>query len=280
MPTWARHAVTTLIEAAHRWPHLARQQLYPLLAAAPDLAVHAGGAALTRLADLDDIDTGLLEAIEAILPGHRHIDLDIGAAAVASRLAENRLAAATDPATRARLHEALAIRLSYAGLHTRALAKGHQAVGLWRRLAALNPDAYLPLLADSLNNHAARLTEVGQWGEAVLISEEALRLRRELAELSRDAYLPDYVRNLAARGYVLIEYSQFRAATTFPYRGVACGAGTARVHRPDHHRRSRLPATSRLRGRCHRRGPRVPGCHRPGHPDLDDGMEPPSATAG
>ncbi|TLP64098.1 tetratricopeptide repeat protein [Microbispora triticiradicis] len=202
MPTWARHAVTTLIEAAHRWPHLARQQLYPLLAAAPDLAVHAGGAALTRLADLDDIDARLLAAIAARLPGHRHIDLDIGAAAVVSRLTENRLADATDPATRARLHEALAIRLSYAGLCTRALAEGHQAVGLWRRLAALNPDAYLPLLADSLNNHANRLTEVGQWGEAVPVSEEAVRLRRELVVLNPDAYLPDLavsVNNYALR---------------------------------------------------------------------------------
>ncbi|XVQ89269.1 ATP-binding protein [Microbispora siamensis] len=57
---WARHAVTTLIEAAHRWPHLAQQQLYPLLADAPHLAVHAGGAALARLAGLDDIDARLL----------------------------------------------------------------------------------------------------------------------------------------------------------------------------------------------------------------------------
>ncbi|MEN3539803.1 tetratricopeptide repeat protein [Microbispora sp. ZYX-F-249] len=190
VPVWARHAVTTLIEAAHRWPHLARRQLYPLLADAPHLAVHAGGAALARLAGLDDIDVRLLAAIEALLPGHRHIDLDIGAAALASRLAEERLAAATDPATRAHIHDALAVRLFYAGLHTRALTEGHQALQLWRQLAALDWDAYVPGLAGSLDNHAVWLAEVGRRAEAVPVSEEAVRLGRELAELNRDAYLP------------------------------------------------------------------------------------------
>ncbi|MEV5742811.1 tetratricopeptide repeat protein [Microbispora rosea] len=196
VPAWARHAVTTLIEAAHRWPHLAQRQLYPLLADAPHLAVHAGGAALASLADLDDIDAELLAAIEALLPGHRHIDLDIGAAAVASRLARHRLAAATDPAARARIHDALAIRLFYAGLHARALPEGHRALRLWQQLAALNRDAYLPSLAGSLNNHAALLGEVGRRGEAVSVSEEAVRLYGELAELSRDAYLPDLATSL------------------------------------------------------------------------------------
>ncbi|MBD3139910.1 tetratricopeptide repeat protein [Microbispora bryophytorum] len=196
VPVWARHAVITLIEAAHRWPHLAQRQLYPLLAAAPDLAVHAGGAALASLADLDDIDAELLAAIEALLPGHRHIDLDIGAAAVASRLARHRLAAATDPAARARIHDALAIRLFYAGLHARALAVGHRALRLWQQLAALNRDAYLPDLAGSLNDHAVRLAEVGRRAEAVPVSEEAVRLRRELAELNRDAYLPNLAGSL------------------------------------------------------------------------------------
>ncbi|MGW5263595.1 tetratricopeptide repeat protein [Microbispora sp. NPDC004025] len=196
VPVWARHAVTTLIEAAHRWPHLARRQLYPLLADAPHLAVHAGGAALARLAALEDIDVGLLAAIEAMLPGHRHIDLDIGAAAIASRLAEHRLAAATDLAARAHIHDDLAVRLIYAGLHGRALAEGDQAVRLWRRLAALDRDAHLIGLAMSLHNHAHQLADVGRRAEAVPVSEEAVRLYLELAELDRDAYLPGLAMSL------------------------------------------------------------------------------------
>ncbi|WP_182902267.1 tetratricopeptide repeat protein [Microbispora sp. H10830] len=205
VPAWVQHAVTTLIEAACRWPHLTRRQLYPLLADAPHLAVHAGGAALARLAGLDDVDARLLAAIEAMLPDHRHIDLDIGAAAVASRLAEHRLAAATDPATRAHIHDALAVRLSYAGLHARALAEGRQAVRLWRRLAALDRDAHLPDLALSLHNHANRLAEVGRRAEAVPVSVEAVRLHGELAELDRDAHLPGLADSLHNHAALLAE---------------------------------------------------------------------------
>ncbi|MGW5265274.1 tetratricopeptide repeat protein, partial [Microbispora sp. NPDC004025] len=68
--------------------------------------------------------------------------------------------------------------------------------------------------AMSLNNHASLLADVGQWAEAIPVSEEALRLCRELVELNREAYLPDYVKCLAARGYVWIENSRFAAAVT------------------------------------------------------------------
>ncbi|MFI7040883.1 tetratricopeptide repeat protein [Microbispora rosea] len=234
VPVWARHAVTTLIEAAHRWPHLAQRQLYPLLAAAPHLAVHAGGAALARLAGLDDIDARLLAAIEAMLPGHRHIDLDIGAAAVASRLAEHRLAAATDPSARAYIHDALAARLSDAGLHARALTEGHRAVRLWRQLAALNRDAYLPDLALSLHNHALRLAEVGRRAEAVPFSEEALRLYGELAALKRDAYLPGLALSLTHHAALLAEVGRRAEAVPFSDEAVRLGRELAELDRDAH----------------------------------------------
>ncbi|MCA1672602.1 MAG: hypothetical protein LC799_10490 [Actinobacteria bacterium] len=44
-----------LIEAAQRWPHLAAGHLYPLLRTRPDLALAAGSAALTALADIDPL---------------------------------------------------------------------------------------------------------------------------------------------------------------------------------------------------------------------------------
>ncbi|WP_346114034.1 hypothetical protein, partial [Nonomuraea maheshkhaliensis] len=98
------------------------------------------------------------------------------------------------------------------GRRTEAVPVSEEAVRLRRELAELNRDAYLPDLATSLNNHAIQLAEVGRRTEAVPVSEEAVRLYGELTELNRDAYLPDYVRSLAARGYVLVEGSQFRTA--------------------------------------------------------------------
>ncbi|MET9461943.1 tetratricopeptide repeat protein [Streptomyces canus] len=68
--------------------------------------------------------------------------------------------------------------------------------GLFAQLADGNPDAYLPDLAMSLNNHALRLAEVGRRNEAVIVSEEALRLRRELADSNRNTYLPDLAMSL------------------------------------------------------------------------------------
>ncbi|MEU1389268.1 MULTISPECIES: tetratricopeptide repeat protein [unclassified Nonomuraea] len=204
-PAWARHGLTTLIEAARRWPHLARLQVYPLLAEAPHLAVQAGGAALVALAGLDDIDPRLLETIESTLPKQRQVDLDVGAAAVASRLAEARLAATSDPVARARIHEDLAFRLSFAGLHARAVAEGHQAVWLWYRLAALDWDAHLPDLAMSLSNHAPRLADIGRRAEAAAVSQTAVSVRRKLVALNRDAYLPNLAISLSNHAVRLAE---------------------------------------------------------------------------
>ncbi|NUW34816.1 tetratricopeptide repeat protein [Nonomuraea sp. SMC257] len=207
VPVWIRHGLITLIEASRRWPHLAQRQLYPLLTARPELALHAGGAALARLARLDDIDPALLEKIEAILPGHRHIDLDIGIAALAVRLAEYRLPDA-DPVARAYIHHKLARHLSNAGLHIRALAEGQEATRRWRRLAEFNRDAYLPDLATSLNNQANLQAEAGQRDEAMPIIAEAVRMHRELAELNPDAYLPGLAASLNSHAALLAETGQ------------------------------------------------------------------------
>ncbi|GAA0986595.1 hypothetical protein GCM10009555_064340 [Acrocarpospora macrocephala] len=98
-PSWARGALSVLIETAHRWPHIAATQLAPLLTTRPELILHAGGTVLARLAALPDIDTALLEKIEALLPASRHIDLDLGIAALSARLVERRLKASSGPCT-------------------------------------------------------------------------------------------------------------------------------------------------------------------------------------
>ncbi|MGW3352965.1 tetratricopeptide repeat protein [Nonomuraea rubra] len=194
---WAPHALATLVEAAGRWPHLAGGQLYPLLNANPELALQAGGATLAALAALDGIDPGLLEGIAAVLPDHRHIDLDIGIAAVTTRLAGHRLAATTEPALQARVHEDLAIRLGYAGLHARALAEGEQAARIMRGLAALDRAGHLPNLAASLNNQATRLMALGRRNEGLPLLEEAIAFRRELAAADPATHLPDLATALA-----------------------------------------------------------------------------------
>jgi hypothetical protein len=110
----ALDALLERLAADGRWPHLGREYLYPLLRADPQLALEAGSAALTTLVAPDDVDITMLEAIEACFPEDRRINLDLGIAAVATRLAEHRLTTTTDPAQRAYINDQLAVRLTNA----------------------------------------------------------------------------------------------------------------------------------------------------------------------
>ncbi|MEZ7126624.1 tetratricopeptide repeat protein [Nonomuraea sp. AD125B] len=195
MPGWVRHGMITLIEAADRWPHLAHR-LYRLVATYPHLALHAGGAALATLANMEGINPELLEKIESVLPTRQHVDLDIGIAAVATRLSKHRLATTTDPAERAVIYDALAVRLSYAGLRASALTANEHSTEVWHRLVEANRDAYLPNLAASMGNYANRLAEAGRREKAALVSEQTLTLYQELVQANPDIHLPNLAMSL------------------------------------------------------------------------------------
>ncbi|MFJ9530805.1 tetratricopeptide repeat protein, partial [Streptomyces cyaneofuscatus] len=211
---WTRDTLTILINTAERWPHIATRQLYPLLKNHPELALHAGGTALATLAGLDTIDLTVLEAIEAHLPTGRHIDLDVGIAAITSRLARHRLVTTNDPATRARIHETLAVRQSYAGLRNEALTATEEAVKIRRRLVAGNPAAYEPDLAASLTNLGVGLSEVGRREEGLTAAQEAVDVYRRLAEGNPAAYEPNLATSLSNLGAGLSAVGRWEEALT------------------------------------------------------------------
>ncbi|MFE3205842.1 tetratricopeptide repeat protein [Embleya sp. NPDC059237] len=191
-----RSALTVLIAAAARWPHLATTQLAPLLTARPDLALHAGGAALAALAALDDLPVEILETVHAHLPQGRHTDLDPGIAALTARLTLHRLAITTDPAHQARLHTTLANRYANAGLHRQALTADEHALDICRRLARANPAAHEPDLATSLNNLSIRFGAVGRREEGLAAGEEAAEVYRRLTRANPAAYEADLAASL------------------------------------------------------------------------------------
>jgi len=172
---WQRQALSTLVEIARRWPHVATDQLGPLLSANPRLALRLGGAALAALADLKDLDIALLEAIGAQLPEHLDADLDPGIAAITRRLASHRLATVSVPAERAREYEHLAERLAYAGLHAEALDAQREAVTIRGELAGDDPErkAYLASSLCNLGNH---LRALGRHDEALEAHQDAVRI--------------------------------------------------------------------------------------------------------
>jgi tetratricopeptide (TPR) repeat protein len=232
LPDYTRAALTMLIEAAARWPHLAERVLYPLLTDRPGLAPAAGGAALTRLAGLPGIDPDLLAAIQAHLPDGRHVDLDPAAAAITARLYPHRLATATDDAERARLHAQLGYRLANTGQREEALAAIGEAVEIYRRLAATRPDAFEPDLAMALNNLGARLSGLGRREDALTATGEAVEIYRRLAATRPDAFEPDLAGSLNNLGGMLSGLGRREDALTATNRAVEIYRRLATAH-PD-----------------------------------------------
>ncbi|MDX3695693.1 tetratricopeptide repeat protein [Streptomyces europaeiscabiei] len=188
---WARTALTALIAAADRWPHLAARQLTPLLLAHPQLAVQAGGAALTALAQLPDLDPAVLEAVEPHLPDGLHIELGIAAAEVTARLTTHRLARSDDPAVHAELYEHLGRRQWQAGLDREALEPTERAVETVRALAAADPATHQPALVRCLTQLGAVLSDLGHAEEALAATQEAVRVARDQGEQYPDAEAAD-----------------------------------------------------------------------------------------
>jgi hypothetical protein len=183
-----RQAMATLIQGAARWPHVTHLHLLPLLASYPELALAAGGTALAALVALPGITPATLEAIEARLPGHRHVDLDTGIAALAQRLAAHRLATTSEPAERARINNNLATALYRADLYQQAVAPAFEAVMLHLRLDPADRYAHAQDLAVCAANLSTVLSELGQREDALLHSEMAvqmMRIRLDTAERLR-----------------------------------------------------------------------------------------------
>ncbi|MEV7557269.1 tetratricopeptide repeat protein [Streptomyces sp. NPDC089795] len=220
VPVWTAHALTTLVETARRWPHLAQEQLFPLLTAHPRLALEATGATLAALVDLDDIDVELLRSIDALVPEHRNADLDVGIAALAAKLAEHHLADATSPAQRAHIHGTLSVRLRNSGLHADALDANLQALDIWRELAESEP-VHRRDLATSMGNHANLLAESGRNGEAAWMSQLATQLWLDLSDEVPGAYEADLARTMSNHANRLAEVGLRREAVALSEKVLA-----------------------------------------------------------
>jgi hypothetical protein len=82
----------------------------------------------------------------------------------------------------------LAVDLGEAGRRAEGLAAAQEAVDLYRELAELDRDAYLPDLAMSVNNLAGRLGEAGRRSDGLAAAQEAVDLYRELAQAEPELY--------------------------------------------------------------------------------------------
>ncbi|MFF1271371.1 hypothetical protein ACFVZE_36715 [Streptomyces anulatus] len=240
---WAPRAVTYLASAAQRWPHVGPQHLYPLLAAAPHVAVAAGSAALTMLARLDNITAELLEAIAAHFPPFQlpHPDLDPGVAAVSTRLLPHRLSRAGHLNAGVVRHQH-SVRLYHAGQLEESLAAAEENVREYRALDRneLRHPAEAELvernLSIALTAYGERLSAVGRRADALSATEESIRILRELAGRD-DQYQSDLASALLNRGRDLCKADRWVDATVTTQECVALfrelAAGDPVTHEPD-----------------------------------------------
>lgn len=172
-------SITFLAAAAARWPHVGPQLLFPLLRASPDLALEAGGPALTALAAVAPHE--LLEEIEALFPRWSDSDLDAGVAAVVERLSDSRLASTRDQRVHAEVIHRLAEAFGRAGRYDTALENAEKAAQLWRRQAARDT-RHTPAYAIALDTLSSLQSVLGRAEDALLTAREALEVRQRAGE--------------------------------------------------------------------------------------------------
>ncbi|MGW1073111.1 tetratricopeptide repeat protein [Streptomyces sp. NPDC002537] len=218
--SWTPRAVTFLAAAAQRWPHVGPRHLFPLLEAAPRLAVAGGSAALTTLAALDDIAPELLEAVAAHFPPFKRptTDLDPGIAAVSVRLLPHRLARAVNPNDRIVERHQLGVRLYHAGRLEEALAVAEASLAELRAIDLRDvpgPDLVAKVkanLAIALKTYGTRLSSLGRHAEALAATEEAVAVQRVLAG-DDEQFLPDLASALHTLGRDLSHADRWDDAT-------------------------------------------------------------------
>ncbi|MFJ5050116.1 hypothetical protein [Streptomyces sp. NPDC088719] len=241
---WTPRAVTFLASAAQRWPHVGPRHLYPLLAAAPRVAVAAGSAALTTLAQLDDIAPELLEAIAAHFPPFKqpHPNLDPGIAAVSTRLLPHRLSRAghlNDPGIVRHEHS---VRLYHAGQLEESLAAAEENVRAYRALDhnklrhPVEAELVKRNLAIALTAYGMRLSAVGRRADALAATEESIRILRELTGRD-DQHRSSLASALLNRGRDLVQADRWVDATVTTQECVALfrelAADDPVTHEPD-----------------------------------------------
>jgi tetratricopeptide (TPR) repeat protein len=198
-----RAALTMLVEAARRWPHLVRRQLAPLLLAHPELALTAGSAVLSALAELPELDIDVLAAIETQFPAHRQADLDSGLADITVRLVSHELLTLRHPWVLATRLAYLADLLDAAGRHDQALSAITDAVRFRRELAEHGPDVAQSDLARSLLTRSRPLTQLGRHEDALTAIDESLGIYQTLAGRQPGTYRHEVAMALEWRGNCL-----------------------------------------------------------------------------
>jgi tetratricopeptide (TPR) repeat protein/transcriptional regulator with XRE-family HTH domain len=178
-PGSRRSAWSVVIETGRRWAHVADGYLTSVIIEQPAVVRHISAASLTVLAGYAPL--ALLEVLEAQLPRHRNVSLDLPAAVIAARLAEHRMTTVATRQDEGALQLDLSVRLANAGLFPDAVTAAELAVAAFEALDESEPFAFHPALAAAWNQLGIVLGHVGQTGAAMAAARRAGRILDALA---------------------------------------------------------------------------------------------------
>ena len=209
---WLPRSVTFLAAAAHRWPHVGEQHLYPLLRSKPHLLLAASSGAITTLTSIDALDVRVLEAAERLLPRERNVQLDVGAAAITERLTRHRLPSEPDPVERARLYAHLSWRYTNAGRALDALEAAQQAVAISANQLPISSTSTGKRWPACWPTWAASCLRIRRHDEGLGATTEAASLQRVLAREDPARHTPDLALSLHNIGVELRQLGRLSAA--------------------------------------------------------------------
>ncbi|WP_436760167.1 tetratricopeptide repeat protein [Streptosporangium sp. V21-05] len=192
-----RRCLIVLTATAARYPQ-ARTLLLEMLGQRPELARYATAELVGFI--IDHAEHSLAMCLHNALPDYS-TDLLQAAGNLAHHIL-HALPADASPALRASLLSALGIRLSHVGDIRGALEPSREAVEVYRRLAEMESEAYLPGLANSLSNLGTRLSAVGDIRRALEASWEAVEIYSRLDQANPVTHLPRFtlaLNNLATQ---------------------------------------------------------------------------------
>ncbi|MEU9124883.1 tetratricopeptide repeat protein [Streptomyces sp. NPDC048506] len=216
-PASLARAMTFLVSAAERWPHVGPRHLFPLLHDRPWLALTAGSTVLSALARLDGVATAVLENVAGCFPADRHVDLDLGMAAVTRELADRQLPEAGQPTERADRLLTLGYRLWQAGLLSEALPVARDAIAAWQAVDPRAPGRSR-FLGTAWTNLGAVLSDLGRGPEAVAATARAVEV---LDASGGDAEAAELGKAWSNLGNQLHQVRRFDEAVTVTRRAVA-----------------------------------------------------------
>ncbi|MFX0581117.1 tetratricopeptide repeat protein [Nocardia nepalensis] len=190
-PQWAPTALTRLVEAAERWPHITTNVLCPVLERTPAIATCAGGVVLARLADLTGMPLTILRAIRRSLTDSPSTDPDMVAAvqSLDEALLPQRIADSDEPVSKADLSMRYATRLDANNLPHQALEVTRQAIRLYRTAPQSTSASQLAKIARAEIALSRRLNRVGRPPQAVKSARKAVALYRLAVEQDSSTHI-------------------------------------------------------------------------------------------